>query len=138
MSGLVLGFRIQWEPADGPHDFARAGVDPAGVTVECLKETVLAEHPGAGAFLIAIFPCESGFDEGSFAAFVERAVTFQHVVFEEQGPELGIRDVSCLFFRLGAEVGFEARRHAMVRGVGSGAAGVAGDGRLTGGGARAC
>ncbi|MBN9662558.1 MAG: hypothetical protein J0H49_30445 [Acidobacteria bacterium] len=133
LRGRVSGFG--WEAAESELEAAGVGLDPTGVAVEGLDEAGLTEDPWGGAGFVALAVFEAGVEEGAFAAGVEEGVAFHHLEFEGEGPALRVGDGAGGRFGEGAEVGFDARGHAVAGGVGSGAPGVGGGGGFAGGGA---
>ncbi|QOY90185.1 hypothetical protein [Paludibaculum fermentans] len=141
-NGSGFGGRGGWDEFDGQSvegalDAAGVGLDPAGVAVEGLDEADLAEDPLGGDGFVAAAVLDAGVEEGTLAAFVEACVALEHVEFEGEGAALRVGDIAGGGFGDGSEVGFDASRHLVVGGVGSGAAGVAGGGGFAGEGAGA-
>ncbi|MGC4051726.1 MAG: hypothetical protein QM757_20455 [Paludibaculum sp.] len=126
-----------WGGLDGGLDPAEPYLDPAGIAVEGLDEAVLAEHPFAGDLLVAAAVFQTRVEEGSFPAGMQGEMALEHVPVDAEGSQGWIGHVLGAGLGDGAEVGFEARRHAVVLAVGSGAARVAGDFGLASSGARA-
>jgi hypothetical protein len=130
--GQLFRFGLQ-----GLFDFAKAGLDPAGIAVEGLDVAALPEDPFGGDLLVSMAVFETGVEQSSFALLVEDAMAVEHPPVVVEGAARGIGDGLRSLLGAVSEMGLNVGRHAVDAGVGSGTAAVGGDDGFAGFGAGA-